>query len=84
MQGRLVRIVPVTLQPLGGKAQYGGQRAGEMEIWAFQAHGSASILLEMMTIKSDSVEGRVEAYKSITSGLSPNFVFNTCCVFSVY
>lgn len=73
----------VTLQPLGGKAQYGGQRAGEMEIWAFQAHGSASILLEMMTIKSDSVEGRVEAYKSITSGLSPNFV-STPAVFSVF
>lgn len=73
----------VTLQPLGGRAQDGGQRFGEMEVWAIQAYGSASVLLEMMTIKSDSVEGRIEAYKSITSGLSPNFV-STPAVFSVF
>lgn len=73
----------VTLQPLGGKAQDGGQRDGEMENWAFQAYGSASILLEMMTIKSDSVDGRAEAYKSITSGMSPNFL-STPAVFSVF
>lgn len=56
----------VTLQPLGGKAQDGGQRDGEMENWALQAYGAAYMLLEMMTIKSDDVSGRIAAFESIT------------------
>jgi DNA-directed RNA polymerase subunit beta len=58
----------VTQQPLGGKAQMGGQRFGEMEVWALEAHGAASILQEMLTIKSDDVRGRSEAYKAIIHG----------------
>lgn len=61
----------VTQQPIGGKAQFGGQRFGEMEVWALEAHGAAHILQEMLTIKSDDVEGRAEAYKSITQGEEP-------------
>ncbi|WP_428008747.1 DNA-directed RNA polymerase subunit beta [Athalassotoga sp.] len=55
-------------QPLGGKAQFGGQRFGEMEVWALEAHGAAHTLQEMLTIKSDDIEGRNEAYKAIMRG----------------
>ncbi len=55
----------VTQQPLGGKAQFGGQRFGEMEVWALEAYGAAHILQEMLTIKSDDTQGRVKAYESI-------------------
>ncbi|HEY8390826.1 MAG TPA: DNA-directed RNA polymerase subunit beta [Clostridia bacterium] len=58
----------VTQQPLGGKAQFGGQRFGEMEVWALYAYGAANILQEIMTIKSDDVVGRVKAYESIVKG----------------
>jgi len=58
----------VTQQPLGGKAQFGGQRFGEMEVWALYAYGAAHTLQEMMTIKSDDVVGRVKAYESIIKG----------------
>ena len=58
----------VTQQPLGGKAQFGGQRFGEMEVWALYAYGAANILQEMMTIKSDDVVGRVKVYESIVKG----------------
>jgi len=59
----------VTQQPLGGKAQFGGQRFGEMEVWALEAYGAAHILQEMLTIKSDDVLGRVAAYESIVKGI---------------
>lgn len=58
----------ITQQPLGGKAQFGGQRLGEMEVWALYAHGASYILQEMLTIKSDDVNGRVKAYESIVRG----------------
>ncbi len=58
----------VTQQPLGGKAQFGGQRFGEMEVWALEAYGAAHILQEMLTIKSDDVVGRVKAYEAIVKG----------------
>ncbi len=58
----------VTQQPLGGKAQFGGQRFGEMEVWALQAYGAAYTLQEMLTIKSDDVEGRTKAYENIVKG----------------
>lgn len=58
----------VTQQPLGGKAQFGGQRFGEMEVWALEAYGAASMLQEMLTIKSDDVPGRSKAYESIIKG----------------
>ena len=58
----------VTQQPLGGKAQFGGQRFGEMEVWALYAYGAAHILQEMMTIKSDDVVGRVKVYESLVKG----------------
>ncbi|MBI5754289.1 DNA-directed RNA polymerase subunit beta, partial [Candidatus Peregrinibacteria bacterium] len=58
----------VTQQPLGGKAQHGGQRFGEMEVWALEAYGAAHILQEMLTIKSDDVYGRSKAYESIVKG----------------
>ncbi len=58
----------VTQQPVGGKALFGGQRFGEMEVWALEAYGAANTLKEMLTIKSDDVEGRVEAYKALTKG----------------
>ena len=58
----------VTQQPLGGKAQMGGQRFGEMEVWALEAYGAANILQEIMTFKSDDVIGRVKAYESIVKG----------------
>lgn len=59
----------VTQQPLGGKAQFGGQRFGEMEVWALYAYGAANILQEIMTIKSDDVIGRVKTYESIVKGV---------------
>ena len=58
----------VTQQPLGGKAQFGGQRLGEMEVWALEAYGAANILQEMLTVKSDDVEGRTAVYESIVHG----------------
>ena len=58
----------VTQQPLGGKAQFGGQRFGEMEVWALEAYGAAHILQEILTVKSDDVEGRDRTYKAITKG----------------
>ena len=61
----------ITQQPLGGKAQNGGQRLGEMEVWALEAYGSAHLLEEMLTIKSDDMEGRTNAYKAIASGENP-------------
>ena len=61
----------VTQQPLGGKAQHGGQRLGEMEVWALEAYGAAHTLQEMLTIKSDDVLGRREIYESIVKGLNP-------------
>ena len=59
----------VTQQPLGGKAQFGGQRLGEMEVWSLEAHKAAHVLQEMLTIKSDDVEGRAKAFQSIIKGL---------------
>ncbi|MEH3053491.1 MAG: DNA-directed RNA polymerase subunit beta, partial [Patulibacter minatonensis] len=58
----------VTQQPLGGKAQFGGQRFGEMEVWALEAYGAAYTLQEMLTIKSDDTIGRVKAYEAIVKG----------------
>ena len=58
----------VTQQPLGGKAQFGGQRFGEMEVWALEAYGAAYTLQEILTIKSDDVVGRVKAYEAIVKG----------------
>ena len=60
----------ITQQPLGGKAQFGGQRLGEMEVWALEGYGASNILQEMMTIKSDDVIGRAKAYESIVKGKS--------------
>ncbi|PCJ20078.1 MAG: DNA-directed RNA polymerase subunit beta [Candidatus Cloacimonadota bacterium] len=65
----------VTQQPLGGKAQFGGQRFGEMEVWALEAYGAAHVLRELLTIKSDDVEGRVVVYENIVKGnnvMTPN------------
>ncbi len=58
----------ITQQPLGGKAQFGGQRFGEMEVWALEAYGAAYALQELLTIKSDDVIGRVKVYEAIVSG----------------
>ena len=58
----------VTQQPLGGKAQFGGQRFGEMEVWALEAYGAAYTLQEMLTVKSDDVQGRVSSYEAIVKG----------------
>ena len=55
----------ITQQPLGGRAQFGGQRFGEMEVWALEGYGAAYTLQEMLTIKSDDVVGRAEAYQAI-------------------
>ena len=60
----------VTQQPLGGKAQFGGQRFGEMEVWALAAYGAAYSLQEVLTVKSDDVVGRVKTYESIVKGVN--------------
>ena len=58
----------VTQQPLGGKAQFGGQRFGEMEVWALEAYGAAYTLQEILTVKSDDIVGRVQTYEAIVKG----------------
>jgi len=58
----------ITQQPLGGKAQFGGQRFGEMEVWALEAYGAAHILQEILTIKSDDVQGRSRSFEAIVKG----------------
>jgi DNA-directed RNA polymerase subunit beta len=58
----------VTQQPVGGKALFGGQRFGEMEVWALEAYGASSILREILTVKSDDVKGRSKTYESIVKG----------------
>jgi DNA-directed RNA polymerase subunit beta len=58
----------VTQQPLGGKAQFGGQRFGEMEVWALEAYGAAYVLQEMLTVKSDDVNGRTKVYENLVKG----------------
>ena len=58
----------VTQQPLGGKAQFGGQRFGEMEVWALEAYGASYTLQEILTVKSDDVVGRSKAYEAIVKG----------------
>jgi DNA-directed RNA polymerase subunit beta len=58
----------VTQQPLGGKAQFGGQRFGEMEVWALEAHGAANTLQELLTVKSDDMMGRARIYEAIVKG----------------
>jgi DNA-directed RNA polymerase subunit beta len=61
----------VTQQPLGGKAQFGGQRFGEMEVWALEAYGAAYTLQELLTVKSDDVAGRSRIYEAIVKGENP-------------
>jgi len=61
----------ITQQPLGGKAQFGGQRFGEMEVWALEAFGAANILQEILTVKSDDVVGRAKTYEAIVKGETP-------------
>jgi len=61
----------ITQQPVGGRAHMGGQRFGEMEVWALEAHGSAYALWEMLTVKSDDIKGRVQTYKAIREGTEP-------------
>jgi len=63
----------ITQQPLGGKAQFGGQRFGEMEVWALEAYGAANILQEVLTVKSDDVVGRAKAYEAIVKGIPESF-----------
>jgi len=58
----------ITQQPLGGKAQFGGQRFGEMEVWALEAFGASNILQEILTIKSDDIVGRAKTYEAIVKG----------------
>ena len=58
----------ITQQPLGGKAQFGGQRFGEMEVWAIEAYGASNVLQEILTVKSDDVMGRAKTYESIVKG----------------
>ena len=60
----------ITQQPLGGKAQFGGQRFGEMEVWALEAFGASHVLQEILTVKSDDVIGRAKAYEAIVKGES--------------
>ena len=74
----------VTQQPLGGKAQFGGQRLGEMEVWALEAYGAAYALQEFLTVKSDDVAGRTRMYEAIVKGeniLEPGLPesFNVMC-----
>ncbi len=58
----------ITQQPLGGKARFGGQRFGEMEVWALEAYGAAYLLQELLTVKSDDVDGRTKIYESMVKG----------------
>lgn len=58
----------ITQQPLGGKANFGGQRFGEMEVWALEAFGASNVLQEVLTVKSDDVMGRAKAYEAIVKG----------------
>ena len=58
----------ITQQPLGGKARFGGQRFGEMEVWALEAYGAANVLQEVLTVKSDDVDGRTRIYESMVKG----------------
>ncbi|MCB0503477.1 MAG: DNA-directed RNA polymerase subunit beta, partial [Bacteroidetes bacterium] len=58
----------ITQQPLGGKAQFGGQRLGEMEVWALEAYGASNLLQELLTLKSDDIYGRAKAYEAIVKG----------------
>ena len=58
----------ITQQPLGGKAQFGGQRFGEMEVWALYAYGAFNVLQEILTVKSDDTSGRVKSYEAIVKG----------------
>jgi DNA-directed RNA polymerase subunit beta len=58
----------ITQQPLGGKAQFGGQRFGEMEVWALEAFGASNILRELITVKSDDIIGRAKTYEAIVKG----------------
>jgi len=58
----------ITQQPLGGKAQFGGQRFGEMEVWALEAYGASHILQELLTVKSDDIVGRAKTYEAIVKG----------------
>jgi DNA-directed RNA polymerase subunit beta len=58
----------ITQQPLGGKARMGGQRLGEMEVWALEAHGAATVLQEFLTVKSDDILGRTKIYDSMVNG----------------
>ena len=58
----------ITQQPLGGKARFGGQRFGEMEVWALEAYGAASVLQEQLTVKSDDVDGRMKIYEAMVKG----------------
>jgi DNA-directed RNA polymerase beta subunit len=62
----------VTQQPLGGKAQFGGQRFGEMEVWALEAYGAAYVLQEMLTVKSDDVNGRTKVYETSSRASTPS------------
>ena len=62
----------VTQQPLGGKAQFGGQRFGEMEVWALEAYGAAYTLQEMLTVKSDDVSGRTKVYEASCAATTPS------------
>jgi DNA-directed RNA polymerase subunit beta len=62
----------ITRQPLGGKAQFGGQRFGEMEVWAIEGYGAAYMLQELLTVKSDDVQGRTEMYAAIIKGDAPS------------
>jgi DNA-directed RNA polymerase subunit beta len=62
----------ITQQPLGGKAQFGGQRFGEMEVWALEAYGAAYTLQELLTVKSDDVEGRSKVYEALVKGDVPD------------
>ena len=58
----------ITQQPLGGKSQFGGQRVGEMEVWAFETYGAAYTLQEILTVKSDDIDGRARMYENIVEG----------------
>ena len=66
--GKAQSVVGGTQQPLGGKAQFGGQRLGEMEVWALEAYGASYLLQEFLTVKSDDVTGRVKMYEKIVKG----------------